>query len=188
MRKKTEAPPKWTRIVGNSAVITFSALCCVANMGRVSATPAAGFTATTIMSGRFDEIDVRNKPLIPDSSEIDRRAKAWLALENPPGSSHLYIQSNVWQPGGSTGWHTHPGHSLVIVTAGTVTEYAAPDLDCKPHIYTEGMSFMDSHQDHAHIIRNEGDSVARTIAIQLISAGEARRIDSVDPGTCPRFP
>ena len=184
MRQKTEVPPKWTRLVCNSAVIALTALCSVANTGRVWATPAAGFTATTIMSGRFDEIDVRNKPLISDFSEVDRRAKAWLALEKAPGSSHLYIQSNAWQPGGSTGWHTHPGHSLIIVTAGTVTEYEAPDLDCKPHIYTEGMSFIDSHHDHAHILRNEGDSVARTIAIQLIPAGEARRIDSADPGTC----
>jgi hypothetical protein len=46
------------------------------------------------------------------------------------------------------------------------------------------MSFVDSHHDHAHILRNEGDSVARTIAIQMIPAGEARRIDSADPGTC----
>ncbi len=142
------------------------------------------------MSGRFDEIDVRNNPLISDSIELDRRAKAWLALEKVPGSSHLYVQSNVWQTGGSTGWHTHPGHSLIIVTAGTVTEYEAPDLDCKPHVYTEGMSFIDPHHDHgqiddhAHIVRNEGDRVARTIAIQLIPAGEERRIDSADPGTC----
>jgi quercetin dioxygenase-like cupin family protein len=184
MKHKIKVSPKWTRLVCNSAVIAFTALYGVANTGRVWATPAAGFTTTTTMSGRFDEIDVRNKPLIPDSSEIDRRAKAWLALEKAPGSSHLYIQSNVWQAGGNTGWHTHPGHSLIIVTAGTVTEYEALDLDCKPHVYTEGMSFMDPHHDHAHIVRNEGDSVARTIAIQLIPAGEERRIDSADPGTC----
>jgi hypothetical protein len=79
MRQKTEVPPKWTRLVCNSAVIALTALCSVANTGRVWATPAAGFTATTIMSGRFDEIDVRNKPLISDSIEVDRRAKAWLA-------------------------------------------------------------------------------------------------------------
>jgi quercetin dioxygenase-like cupin family protein len=179
-----QTPPKWTRLVRNSAVIAFTALCTAANTGRVWATPAAGFTATTILSGRFDEIDLSNKPLIADSPELDRRAKAWLAREKAPGPSHLYIQSNEWQPGGSTGWHTHPGHSLIIVTAGTVTEYEAPDPNCKPHMYTEGMSFIDPHDDHAHIVRNQGDSVVRTIAIQLIPAGEPRRIDSADPGTC----
>ena len=50
----------------------------------------------------------------------------------------MYVQSNVWQPGGSTGWHTHPGHSLIIVTAGTVTAYEGDDPDCTPHVYTAG--------------------------------------------------
>ena len=172
------------RLVLFSATILFAVLHGAMNAGSAWATPAVGFTATTIMSGPLEEIDVFSKPIIPDSSETDRQAKAWLSLQQTTEPSDLYIQSNIWQPGGSTGWHTHPGHSLIIVAAGTVTEYEASELDCKPHIYTEGMSFIDSHHDHAHILRNEGDNVARTIAIQLIPAGEARRIDSADPGTC----
>jgi quercetin dioxygenase-like cupin family protein len=175
---------KWTYLVFISAAIAFAALTSGMHCGKIWATPAAGFKATTILSGRFDEIDVVNKPIISDSSEFDRRAKAWLSLETAAGSSNLYIQSNVWQPGGSTGWHTHPGHSLILVSAGTVTEYETPDPDCKPHVYTEGMSFVDPHHDLAHIIRNEGDGEARTIAIQLVPAGAARRIDSADPGNC----
>src|ERR1700728_1672979 len=184
MRQKIEVSPKWTRLVSNSAVIAFTALCSVANTGQVWATPAAGFTATTIMRGRFDEIDVRNKPLVSDSSEVDRRAKAWLALEKAPGTSHLYIQNNVWQPGGSTGWHTHPGHSLIIVTAGTVTDYLGNDPDCKPHVYSKDMTFTDPGGEHAHIIRNESNVVARTTAVQFIPAGAERRIDIADPGNC----
>ena len=177
-------PAKWTYLVFISAAIAFAALNSVIHGGRIWATPAAGFTATTILSGRFDEIDMVNKPIISDSIEFDRRAKAWLSLEKAAGSSDLYIQSNVWQPGGSTGWHTHPGHSLILVAAGTVTEYEAADPVCKPHVYTEGMSFLDPHHDQAHMIRNEGDAEARTFAIQLIPAGAARRIDSAEPGNC----
>jgi Cupin domain len=168
-----------------AVAIVFTALFGgLVNTANVSATPAAGFVSITMMSGPFDEIDVVNKPIIRDSSENDRRAKEWLAQQNPEKSSDLYIQSNIWQPGGSTGWHTHPGHSLIIVAAGTVTEYEAPDPDCKPHTYTQGMSFVDPHHNHAHIIRNEGNGEARTIAIQLIQAGAPRRIDADDPGNC----
>jgi len=46
------------------------------------------------------------------------------------------------------------------------------------------MAFVDPHNDQANIIRNEGDAAARTIAIQLIPAGVARRIDFADPGNC----
>jgi quercetin dioxygenase-like cupin family protein len=178
MRQRTKAPPTWTCLVSLVAVIGFAAPIYL-NPAGVWATPAAGFTATTIMKGRLDEIDLRNKPLIAESVEMDRRAKAWLSLEKTAGSPDLYVQSNVWQPGGSTGWHTHPGRSLIIVAAGTLTEYEA---DCTPHIYSEGMSFVD--HDHAHMLRNEGDGVARTIAIQLIPAGQARRIDAAAPGNC----
>jgi hypothetical protein len=45
-------------------------------------------------------------------------------------------------------------------------------------------TFADPHGDHTHIMRNEGDAVARTFAIQLIPAGVARRIDFEDPGNC----
>jgi len=185
MRGKTIASAKGLCLISISAAIAFAAHLLTKNSGEVWATPAAGFTSTTFMSGRFDEIDMVNKPIVAESREFDRRAKAWLSLEKTAGPSDLYVQSNVWQPGGSTGWHTHPGHSLIIVAAGTVTEYEAADPDCTPHIYKVGMSFVDPHHDHAHNIRNEGDGEARTIAIQLIPAGAARRIDSAAPGNCP---
>lgn len=137
-----------------------------------------------MMSGPFDRIDIFSTRIIPNSDENDRQAKAWLSLQKTTGSSYLYVQSNIWQPGGSTGWHTHPGHSLIIVAAGTVTEYEAPDLDCSPHVYTRGMTFGDPHGDHGHIIRNEANVVARTIAIQLIPAGAERRIDVAEPANC----
>jgi quercetin dioxygenase-like cupin family protein len=171
-------------VVSVVAAAVLAVLLSPTAIGNAWATPATGFTATTIMSGPFAEIDLANRTIVPGSRENDRRAKAWLALEKAEGSSNLYVQSNEWQPGGSTGWHTHPGHSLIIVAAGTVTEYETPDPDCKPHVYSQGMTFMDPHHDHAHIIRNEGNSVARTIAIQLIPAGIARRIDFADPGNC----
>jgi quercetin dioxygenase-like cupin family protein len=177
-------PREWIRPVLFTTAVMFVVLSRAMNTGTAGATIAAGFTATTTMRGLFSEMDISSRPVIPNSIEDDRRAKAWLSRQKITGPSYLYVQSNVWQPGGSTGWHTHPGHSLIIVTAGTVTEYEAPDLDCKPHIYEKGMTFVDPHGDHAHVVRNEGDTVARTIAIQLIPAGKARRIDFADPGNC----
>ena len=162
----------------------FAALFSAMKIGDAWATPAVGFKATTLMSRPFGEIEISGEPLVPDSVENDRRAKAWLSLQKTVEPSVLYVQSNVWQPGGSTGWHTHPGHSLIIVAAGTVTEYEGPHTDCKPHVYREGMTFVDPHGNHAHIIRNEGEAVARTIAVQLIPAGAERRIDVADPGNC----
>ena len=89
------------------------------------------------------------------------------------------------QPGGSTGWHTHPGHSLIIVTAGTITAYEGDDPECKPTVHTQGMGFVDAGAGHVHNIRNEGDVVAQTIAVQLMPADQGRRIDVAAPRKLP---
>jgi hypothetical protein len=150
--------------------------------GKLLATPSSGFTSTTIALARFDEIDVKNFGL---------PANLWQARLKTQGLSDVYVQSNVWAaptpsaPGGSSGWHTHPGHSLILVTAGTVTAYEADDQSCSPHVYSPGMGFVDPGGDHVHLLRNEGTVEARTITVQLIPAAASRRIDVPAPVNCP---
>src|SRR5271163_96569 len=121
--------------------------------GSASATTAEGYKSTLLAVGRFGEINVSSSS--PHNPKEERNEQVWFSLQQTKGPSDLYIQNNVWQPGGSTGWHTHPGHSLIIVTEGTVTEYMSDDPECKPHIYTQGMGFVDHGGDHIHLIRNE---------------------------------
>jgi hypothetical protein len=149
----------------------------------VLATPAAGFVGTTLARGRFGDINVFNH-LVP-SEKSQRGSDVWLSLQKTKGLSDVYVQSNVWVAGGSTGWHTHPGHSLIIVTAGTVTTYEGDDPECSPHVYTVGMGIVDPGGGHVHIIRNEDTVEARTITVQTIPADAVRRIDAEDPGHCP---
>jgi len=149
------------------------------------ATPPSGFTGTTLAIGRFAEIEAFNHLVPPDFWKLRHNRDLWLSVQKTKGASDVYVQSNVWVPGGATGWHTHPGHSLIIVTAGTVTAYEGDDRRCTPHMYTVGMGFVDEGGDHVHNIRNEGSEEARTIAVQLIPADAMRRIDAAAPGTCP---
>lgn len=153
--------------------------------GTASATNPEGYKSTLLAVGRFGEIDVLSRSVLPDLSNARRQTGVWLSSQKTQGSSDLYVQQNTWHPRGSTGWHTHPGHSMIIVTIGTVTTYEGNDPDCRPHVYKQGMTFVDPGGDHVHIIRNESDSPAQTIAVQLIPAGTARRIDVASPGNCP---
>jgi uncharacterized RmlC-like cupin family protein len=168
----------WVTLLGVAIMVT------VPYARRVLATPATGgFIGTTLATGRFDEINVFN--LVPPGlggSQLD--SEVWLSLQKTKGSSDVYLQSNVFPPGASSGWHTHPGHSLLIVTAGTVTAYEGDDLECRPRAYTHGMGFVDPGGEHVHNIRNEGAVEARTMVVQLIPAGAVRRIDAADPGNC----
>lgn len=142
------------------------------------------FKSKTLYRGTFGEINVSNDFVQPDRAPGRRKNNMWQSQQKTNGSSDLYVQSNVWQPGGSTGWHTHLGHSLIIVTEGTVTDYEGDDPDCKPRVYTSGMTFVDPGGNHVHIVRNESNAEAQTIAVQLIPAGAARRIDVADPRNC----
>jgi quercetin dioxygenase-like cupin family protein len=155
--------------------------------GTLRATPASGFSGSTIAVGRFAEIDVNSHSFFPDPAPWNSHAgkNLWLSMQKTKGPSDLYVQNNVWAPGGTTGWHTHPGHSLIIVTAGTVTAYEGDDPSCTPHEYTVGEGFVDAGGSHVHLLRNEGAVEARTIAVQLIPAGATRRIDAPASPSCP---
>jgi len=178
MRKKL-----WFVCLGVSALVI-----CLCG-GLAWATPATGmgkFVGTTIALGRFGEIDVLNTQVLATNPWRDdgQGKNVWLSLQKTKGASDLYVQNNVIQAGGDSGWHSHPGSNLVIVTAGTVTDYESDDPGCKPTVYTQGMGFVDAGVNHVHLIRNEGTVVATTMAVQLIPANAARRIDEPQPSNC----
>ena len=156
-----------------------------AYVGNIQATPASGFAASTLAFGRVPEFDVTHHQVSDLPNKNTSKENVWLSLQKTKGLSDLYVQSNVWQVGGTTGWHTHPGHSLVTVTAGIVTNYDGDDPTCSPKVYSVGMTFVDHGGDHSHLVRNEGFVEARTIAVQLIPAGATRRFDAEGNPACP---
>ena len=82
------------------------ALLASAGTGVARATPPSGVVGTNLAVGTFGEIDA--KTLTSD----------WQARINTKGTSDLYMVQNVFAPGASFGWHSHPGPSLVIVKTG----------------------------------------------------------------------
>ena len=152
-----------------------------------SATPAlatdpVGFTSTTIAKGQFAEINALNQFHQPNPPHF------WRSRQRTRGLSDGYVLNNIWDVGGSTGWHTHLGHTLIIVTAGAVTQYQGDDPTCTGTVYTAGMSFVDEGGTHVHIVRNEGTVQAQVIAVRLIPTGQPGRIDAADPGNCHFLP
>jgi hypothetical protein len=145
--------------------------------GFALATPSSGFTSSTVAKGQIGAFDV-------SSYFVSDKGKLWLSFQKTVGKSDTYVLSNVWQPGGSTGWHTHPAATLVIVTSGAITQYEADDPKCTPHVYTAGMTFFDRGGTHVHIVRNEGTVEAQVIAVRLVPSGQPGLIDAPDPGNC----
>ncbi len=90
-------------------------------------------------------------------------------------------------PGGSAGWHFHPGPSFVIVTQGTLSLYQANDPTCTAQRFGAGEGFVEAPgEDHVHIARNEGTtSVVLLVTFLDVPVGGAFRLDAPRPGNCP---
>jgi hypothetical protein len=152
---------------------------------QVLATPAAGFTSTTLAKATYGPIFTYMRSQLP---------APWSARIRTRGLSDFYILQNTWDPaacGGctpSSGWHSHPGPTFVVVTQGSVTEYAGDDPSCTPHVYTANTpnnAFVEPGGHHVHVVRDETGAPATTIAMRLVPSGAPSRVDEPDPGNCP---
>ncbi len=154
-------------------------------VGNVLATSSQGFTGTTVAKATFGEID----------SHVVAEP-GWQEKIKTQGASDLYVQQNTWDQsacGGcipSSGWHTHPGPSLVIVTQGTVTEYDGDDPACTPHVYSAGgpNSFVDIgggavHSSRVARFRKRHDAARREGRLQRDRPPEQRPDQVPDKGS-----
>lgn len=142
------------------------------------ATPASGVTTMPIADGTFDEIDVHTK------------FGPWKVKMDTKGPSHLYVVQNTVVPGGTFGWHSHSGPSLVIVVSGDATEYEGDDPSCTPDVHSAsaGATFVDSGGASGHLVRNEGSVNLVVLVARLVPEGAPQRIDLPNPrpGICPQ--
>jgi quercetin dioxygenase-like cupin family protein len=151
-------------------------LCTViaaAYAGRALATPGSGITSSTVSLGRFDEFSVVTAGTVTHRASVTTK-----------GASDVFVVTNRIAPGGHTGWHSHPGPSLITVQSGTATAYDGDDPSCAARVYSAGSGFIDPGDGHVHLLRNEGDVELVLVAVQILPAGAERRIDAPDPGTC----
>jgi len=96
----------------------------------------------------------------------------------------LAVSRVVFQPGGHSGWHTHPGPVLIQVLSGVVTFYEADDPSCTPIVRSAGEAYLDLGE-HPHIARNESEEVAENLVTAFVPPAGPARIDADAPGNCP---
>ena len=167
-----------SRVAVGAVLVAIAAL-SVAYVSGALATNPSGVTSTTFGVGHFDDIDATTKTDVASGPATD----FWQARINTKGASDLYVLQNTIAPGGTFGWHSHPGPSLVIVKSGTATFYMGDDPTCTPHSVPAGSGFVDNGHD-THVVRNEGTVDLVTVVVSFVPAGFARRIDEPSPGNC----
>lgn len=145
------------------------------------ATSQAGVSSVTIAHGTFEEIDIFAKTDIDPANPTDY----WKAMINTKGATHMYVLQNTVAPGGSFGWHSHTGPSLIIVTSGVATEYEGNDSNCTPRVHPTGSTFVDSGETTGHLVRNEGSVNLVVTVVRFVPEGAVQRLDLPNPGYCP---
>ena len=146
-------------------------------IGNALATTASLFTAETARGPLVDRpLDV-NWRFGPEN-----RVKL-----QTQGPVEIAAQRIVIQPGGTLGWHSHPGPTVVTILRGTMSFYHAED--CTMEIeYAPGQSFSNM-PDEIHMARNEGEVELVVYASYFVPAGTppvGLRIDQPSPGPeCP---
>jgi quercetin dioxygenase-like cupin family protein len=108
---------------------------------------------------------------------------AGIKVESQRTSADVATVKVLLEPGGSSGWHHHPGVGLASVKSGTVTVY---DEKCKKSVYKAGKGFLESH-DQPGLVRNHGkvDAVFYvTFIVPTKTTEEGLRIDDPRPKNC----
>ena len=151
----------------------------------VEATAPSGVTFTVLSRATVPKFDARRR-FRQESDDMDRRrSKIWkIELEATRMIDVVTVLFTV-QPGGHSGWHTHPGPAFFTVRAGTLTMYEGDDPACAPQLFPAGTGSIEAaNSGHIHMLRNEAGSVAETVVTFLVPVGAPIRTDLPDPGNC----
>lgn len=148
----------------------------VSAAAEVQATPSTS-TSTVLAQATVTPIDVT-------AHNRTATGTRWRTELETRGMTDGYVVDNKFQPDQSTGWHSHPGPSLIFVVSGSVTNYVSGESGCDGVTYGAGTSFVDAGGTDVHMLRDDATVPAETIAIQFIPNGLPRRIDQPAPDGC----
>ncbi|HEY3924824.1 MAG TPA: hypothetical protein VGL75_09695 [Acidothermaceae bacterium] len=161
-------------------IATGAALAATAGIA-VSSSPVQA-TPNTATSKILVQAPIRPTRVFTVNKTIS--GQPWAALLATYGTTDGYVVENDFQPGQTTGWHSHPGPSEVFVVTGSITNYSSDAPHCKGVTYAAGTAFLDAGGSDVHELVNAGTTPAETIAVQFIPQGQARRVDKPKPSNC----
>jgi hypothetical protein len=165
-------------------------LVCASDFTAHATTPS-GIAFTPVGRATVPEFDVVRRIRLETPSQFhDRDQKKLWRLELESGQPiDIATQIVTFQPGGFSGWHTHPGPVFFTVRTGTLTVYEGTDSSCTPLVFPAGTGAVEAGTNsHIHMVRNETGSVAEALVTYMVPVGtpqSALRTDLPNPGNCP---
>ncbi len=87
-------------------------------------------------------------------------------------------------PGGSSGWHSHPGGAIVVVKEGVVTVYSSVGGRCQTTTYSAVQAFIERPREVGDVLNTGAVPYVAYITYRRVPEGGATRIDEPNPATC----
>jgi quercetin dioxygenase-like cupin family protein len=147
------------------ATITAIAMAMLA-VAVVQATPPSGQHPTTPVIG------VLGGGLMINTDRIKFQTKE---------ATDVAVFSVTYDPGGFSGWHTHPGIVFVTVETGAVIR----TVGCSSSTYHAGETFVESDEQAVGAVANASTvDPALLLVTQIVPSGSARRVDALSAPIC----
>jgi len=131
----------------------------------VAASPGAATPATGVATSLLARATVDRPAGIP----FDRGTDVVMAV-------------NTFDPGGSSGWHSHPGGAIVLVKQGELTLYRSFGNHCEATTYRAGEAFFERPSDVQNGVNQGTTTTIAYVTFPSVPAGGPSRIDQPDPG------
>jgi quercetin dioxygenase-like cupin family protein len=100
------------------------------------------------------------------------------------GPSDVFIIRGAFPQGTDSGWHSHPGTGIFVVTKGVATIYEGNDTHCTPHRVAAGTGAVEQ-QNFVHLVRNEDATPLEFYFIPLVPAGAPAGVEAPRSDNCP---
>lgn len=158
------------RLAAAVAILTAALVAALIALPReqAAATPPSGVAAEVLARGT-----------IAQAGHV-RVGGIKLATRGPIDVATVHV---TFQPGGSTGWHVHPGPALVTVKTGRLTLHRAKG--CRTRAFNAGQTFLELGPDDVNLTRNETGGVTETVVTFLLPVGAPVTVDAPAPRHCP---
>jgi quercetin dioxygenase-like cupin family protein len=142
--------------------------------GVALATPTVGLIYNNILATGTANRDIHTHAYVAVAGSDD----AFNVELETEGASNFVVQDAIFSPGGTTGWHTHPGVLLLSLTSdsGPIDWY---DAKCAKHVYQPGDSWTEGTT--LHDVVNNSSLNAHLVVTYVIAKGMNKRTDQPAP-------
>jgi quercetin dioxygenase-like cupin family protein len=167
--RRIEMTTKKTLVLGGA-----TACCLIA--GLAIGTPSVGVVSSNILSAGLADNDIHTRGFVQLGNED------FTAEVHTFGASNVIVQDVIFSPGGTTGWHQHPGVLLLTLAAdsGPVDWY---DAHCGKVTYNAGDTWTEGTK--LHDVVNNSSMNAHFVVTYVVPAdipvGDNKRTDEPAP-------